>query len=300
MSYILDALRKADSERERGAVPGLHAQSGPVGSDDASARSGPPWWAWLIVAAFVLLLTVLGWLLLERDVPAGSLPAATPTQSGTSLPPAPLATAALSSAPAASAAIDAPAALPAIAPPASPAAPAATSSATPLAAPPPPAPPAVASPAPPAKAAPNNARSAPDTTAQRERRTAKPDPIAKSAAKAAARDKPDSRADKRSGAAGANHAGAAKGSTAGASEDSAAAGGPIYQFNDLPEGLRRELPRLPIGGSIHSSKAADRLLIINGQLFHEGDELAPGLMLDQIQLKSAVLRYKGYRYRVSF
>lgn len=30
MSLILDALRKADAERERGSVPGLHSQPGPV------------------------------------------------------------------------------------------------------------------------------------------------------------------------------------------------------------------------------------------------------------------------------
>ena len=27
MSYILDALKRADAERERGAVPGLHSQT---------------------------------------------------------------------------------------------------------------------------------------------------------------------------------------------------------------------------------------------------------------------------------
>ena len=31
MSYILDALRKADAERQRGAVPGLHDQAGVAG-----------------------------------------------------------------------------------------------------------------------------------------------------------------------------------------------------------------------------------------------------------------------------
>ena len=30
MSYILDALRRADAERERGNVPGLHAQPMPA------------------------------------------------------------------------------------------------------------------------------------------------------------------------------------------------------------------------------------------------------------------------------
>ena len=36
MSYILDALRKADAERQRGAVPGLHDQAGVAGMAAAS------------------------------------------------------------------------------------------------------------------------------------------------------------------------------------------------------------------------------------------------------------------------
>ena len=41
MSYILDALRRADAERERGAVPGLHAQPVPPVSADAAGSGGP-------------------------------------------------------------------------------------------------------------------------------------------------------------------------------------------------------------------------------------------------------------------
>jgi general secretion pathway protein B len=42
------------------------------------------------------------------------------------------------------------------------------------------------------------------------------------------------------------------------------------------------------------------MLIVNGQVFHEGDTLAPGLSLEQINLKSAVLKLKGYRYGISY
>ncbi len=40
MSYILDALRKADAERQRGAVPGLHDQAAAAGGAAASG-AGP-------------------------------------------------------------------------------------------------------------------------------------------------------------------------------------------------------------------------------------------------------------------
>ena len=57
---------------------------------------------------------------------------------------------------------------------------------------------------------------------------------------------------------------------------------------------------LVLGGAMYSESAANRMLIVNGQLFRENDELAPGLVLEQIALKSAVLRYRNYRFRVSY
>ena len=61
MSYILDALRRADAERSRGAVPGLHAQSLPTDGEPA-ARSYTPL-AWAAGAAGVLLAAGVGVLL---------------------------------------------------------------------------------------------------------------------------------------------------------------------------------------------------------------------------------------------
>ena len=40
--------------------------------------------------------------------------------------------------------------------------------------------------------------------------------------------------------------------------------------------------------------------MINGQVFHEGDRLAPGLVLERISRKSAVLVFSGWRYEVAF
>jgi general secretion pathway protein B len=75
---------------------------------------------------------------------------------------------------------------------------------------------------------------------------------------------------------------------------------PISKLNDLPDEVRRELPPIIVGGSIFSKSAANRMLVINGQVFHEGDELAPALVLEQIRQKSAVLKYKAYRYEITY
>jgi general secretion pathway protein B len=42
------------------------------------------------------------------------------------------------------------------------------------------------------------------------------------------------------------------------------------------------------------------MLIVGGQILHEGDTIAPDLKLEQIRLKSAVFRFKAYRYEVSY
>ena len=77
MSYILDALRRADSERERGAVPGIHAQPVPVPSTDDAVRRGTRPWVWIVVGVSLgLLLPLGGWWLLGRDTPAPAVVAA--------------------------------------------------------------------------------------------------------------------------------------------------------------------------------------------------------------------------------
>lgn len=49
MSYILDALKRAEAQRERGHVPGLHSQSTPLST--AHARTArPPLWSLALIA----------------------------------------------------------------------------------------------------------------------------------------------------------------------------------------------------------------------------------------------------------
>jgi len=55
-----------------------------------------------------------------------------------------------------------------------------------------------------------------------------------------------------------------------------------------------------VGGASYSESPASRMLIINGQIYHEGDKLTPELTLQQIQLRNAVLSFRGYRYAISY
>ena len=252
MSYILDALRKADAERARGAVPDLHAQPVLRSSAGAAPSVGAQPWVWIAGVVAVTAVSGLAWMLLARDAPRE--PAA-----------------------AAVANVAAPVPLPIPSPISSQTAPIVAA----------PAPPLAQTPARPPAQASALARPAPEPVRPVARR---PGSEAAGMASAAPTRLP------------ASAAGTAPTPTpAPAPAPAPAAAEPrLYTYAELPEEIRRALPALAIGGAMYSQNAASRMLIINGQVFHERDTLAPELTLVQIRLKSAVLDYRGYRYSVSY
>ena len=99
MSYILDALRRSQAERERGQVPGLNAQ--PVATAAAASAGAAAGLRWLLPVGVLVLVgaAALVWLL---RVPPAVAPAATPASAGTAgtAPPVPVPSAVLVTAPA--------------------------------------------------------------------------------------------------------------------------------------------------------------------------------------------------------
>jgi general secretion pathway protein B len=245
MSYILDALRRADAERERGAVPNIHAQEYAAPSNDADTPRTTPPWLWIVLVLLAAAVLALGWKLFAGD------PSREPVQVAAAPVPA---------------AAPAPAVVPGIAP----AAPAASTLAPPS---PVPLQPVQALPITPPVAA---SRAAAATS--------------KAASRPAARTEPSSSATPA----------ASPAVLAAPASTPASAVERIYAVAELPEDIRRSLPALPIGGAMYSKNAADRMLIVGGQILHEGDTIAPDLKLEQIRLKSAVFRFKAYRYEVSY
>lgn len=212
MSYILDALRKADAQRERDPSRGIHAQ--PVQPLPLQAQPGRGRRLWLWALALFILVVLLAWAgwSLTRPEPAAVTVAKAPDPVAVVRPEA------------AEAAPPVPATelLPAAAPPA------------PIAAP-----------------APREAARAPTVTAY---------PL----------------------------------------EPAASAPGRVILFADLPADVQREIPKLTITGGVYSPIPAQRLLIVNGLVLNEGAEAAPGVRLEQIRPKLAVLVYRGYRYGVPY
>lgn len=253
MSYILDALKRADNERERerGAVPGLHSQQvlpPTTLPDDGDSRA----WVWLAGAALAIVLGGLAWYQFGPAIQITARPSPLPPPPSVAAPlPAP--------------AITAITAVPAPEP---------MSASAPAVAAPVPAevPPTVAAAAAPAEATP--ARQSVAAQARAARRAAQ-------ANEAAARAPTPAPAPT-------------------APPPPAVPVERVYAFNDLPANIRAEIPSVVIGGSSYSSNPKFRMLMVNGQMYQESEKPLPNLVLEQINPKSAVLSYKGYRYRISY
>jgi general secretion pathway protein B len=75
---------------------------------------------------------------------------------------------------------------------------------------------------------------------------------------------------------------------------------PVVTLAELPPQLRQALPPLTLGGGIYSPEAANRLLIVNGQVMREKAQIAPDLVLESIGPRSAVFRFRQQRFEMKY
>ena len=68
----------------------------------------------------------------------------------------------------------------------------------------------------------------------------------------------------------------------------------------LTAAQRAALPSITISGSSYSSNPAHRILIANGKVVKEGAELSPGLTLEAIGPHSAIFNQRGTRFNVNY
>ena len=220
MSFILDALKKAQSQRKSDAASGTPAQLAPA----TPLEKKPSLWGkpliWVALAALVVISSLLAWLRPWQT--------ASPARVAANLPKPP----------------QKPIALPKAATPASPqASVGATTPSTPTA----------ARPAPPVKAA---APKIAEPIKPEEKKLPPPAaPFNKNR---------------------------------------------VVTLRELPEEIQKEIPTLAVGGYMYSDRHADRMLLVNKELYHEGNKVAPGLTLEKMTSDAAVFNYKGYHFRISY
>lgn len=229
MSYILDALRKADAQRERDSSRGIHAHPTPPGASASNGARAPRLWGAAAVA-----IGLAGWgvwhFSQDKAVAAAPPVAANPPPATTATPvPATAPVVAESTAP-----VEPPQVAADVVPPPEPRRPE-----LPLQ---PPRMGGMARPVPP-MSPPQGARVAPVTAP----------PIAQAAP-------------------------------------------PTPAVTGLPP----DAPRVAISGGVYSPSPAQRMLIVNGQVFNEGSEVAAGLTIEKIEPRNAVLKFRGALYTVAY
>lgn len=282
MSYILDALRRAEAERGRGAVPGLHSQTVTVHGTAPAAGRAPAAHPALLLGGALALATAAAagtWWAMQgpRGAPAVQ-PAAVATVTPPDRPPA------QPSPPVALPAPSSTAAQPALEP---------GSRSLAVIAPPGPVPPPVASPGPRATemrpAEKLRDRSAPGPAAQQA--PTPPSPPAGGPPRQRALAPVQGTAT--SAAPGPLPAAQGQGSVTAPSPTA-----PVFAQADLPEAIRSQLPVLKISGATYSNNPAHRMAIVNGQVLLEGDQAGPGLVLERVEPQRTVWSFRGYRYAV--
>ena len=68
----------------------------------------------------------------------------------------------------------------------------------------------------------------------------------------------------------------------------------------LPASIASAIPRVTLGGYIYSPVPSERLLLVDKDLRREGEEVAPGLVLEKLLPAGAVMNYRGTRFRMPY
>jgi general secretion pathway protein B len=68
-----------------------------------------------------------------------------------------------------------------------------------------------------------------------------------------------------------------------------------YSLAELPADVQQALPKFSVSGGVYSENVAQRMLVVNGQVFNEGSEIAAGVVLEQIRPRVALLKFRGLR-----
>lgn len=255
MSYILDALRRADAERKSGRVPSIHTVPAKVSARFETPPQNTARWLWWLAGAVALMLIASVWL--WRPAPRVVVAGGTAPVAGGTAPVA------------------------AVTAPASPMTPSTTSVAAPET-------PVATAPLAAARAVPVDQRQAPSAAVEP---TRAPAPNARSARST----------EGPAGVPAAPAAVAPRPATSAAPvierPRAAAVDEPrLPTRGELPPDIQRQLPPLTLTGSVYSPQAQNRMVIVDGRLAFEGEQVANGLVVERIQAKSVVMRFQNHRF----
>jgi general secretion pathway protein B len=77
-----------------------------------------------------------------------------------------------------------------------------------------------------------------------------------------------------------------------------AAPGRVMRLAELPPAITGVLPEFRVSGHAYSPEPESRIVRINDKILQQGQELSPGLKVDEITPEGIILSFQGYRFRI--
>lgn len=74
--------------------------------------------------------------------------------------------------------------------------------------------------------------------------------------------------------------------------------GKVFSLNELPPAIRSGLPEFRVSGHAYGPEPQTRVVRINEKILQEGQELIPGLRVEEIVMGGVIMSYEGYRFRI--
>ena len=75
---------------------------------------------------------------------------------------------------------------------------------------------------------------------------------------------------------------------------------PLPLRNELPANIQQSIPQFVVGGYIYADRAEDRSVILNQKLRHEGELVAPDLVLEKMTRSGMVFNFRGQHFVQSY
>lgn len=72
----------------------------------------------------------------------------------------------------------------------------------------------------------------------------------------------------------------------------------VYRMNELPQSVLSGLPNLSLSLHLYHADPSSRLISVKGRALREGQELTAGLKLEEINPDGAVFSFQNYRFQV--
>ncbi len=72
----------------------------------------------------------------------------------------------------------------------------------------------------------------------------------------------------------------------------------VFSLNELPPAIKSALPEFKVSGHAYSSEPHTRVVRVNEKILQEGQQLSPGLKVEEIVPGGIIFTYQGYRFRI--